>query len=178
MLSVSIVSEKFVSRVSMPKLVERYGFKVNSQGYMACPFHKDDTPSLRVYDKTGEGFYCFGCNKGGSVITFVMELFKLSYPDALKKLDSDFNLNILEEKEDRSLSRMYNNDAAIKKIQAKRKRTTLDAMIKQYCTYHLAIKFDEPMSDTFCEALYRITDLEYKIECEEEGVAINGYIHT
>src|SRR5690625_5850701 len=38
-----------------------------------CPFHDEKTPSFSVTpDK--QIFYCFGCKKGGNVITFLMEL--------------------------------------------------------------------------------------------------------
>ena len=31
-------------------------------------------------------FHCFGCGKGGNVITFLMEVEKISFPEALKLL--------------------------------------------------------------------------------------------
>jgi hypothetical protein len=34
---------------------------------IACPLHEDDTPSLHVYEIPGEGWFCFGCRRGGSV---------------------------------------------------------------------------------------------------------------
>lgn len=166
----SLLSEKFTERVSMKMVAERYGLDVNNKGFMKCPFHKDDTPSLRVYDKDGSGFFCFGCRKGGSVIAFVMEYYHLEYADALKKLNSDFSLNILEEPEDKATNRAYNGRHGLMRLQNKRKKMPYEQMIRLYCKYHLSIKFDEPMSDSFCEALYKITDLEYQIECEEEGV--------
>jgi len=174
----SLLSDKFTERVSMKMVAERYGLDVNNRGFMKCPFHKDDTPSLRVYDKDGSGFFCFGCNKGGSIVQFVIDYFDLGYTDALKKLDNDFNLHILEVREDKAVSRRYSSKSTYAKLHSKRKRMTYDQMIRLYCKYHLSIKFDEPMSDSFCEALYKITDLEYQIECEEEGAAHNGSIHT
>lgn len=34
---------------------------------IVCPLHEDDTPSLHVYETSGEGWFCFGCRRGGSV---------------------------------------------------------------------------------------------------------------
>jgi hypothetical protein len=34
---------------------------------IACPLHEDDTPSLHVYETPEEGWFCFGCRRGGSV---------------------------------------------------------------------------------------------------------------
>ena len=38
-----------------------------------CPFHKDDTPSLRIYPETNT-YYCFGCEKTGDVIQFIQDI--------------------------------------------------------------------------------------------------------
>jgi len=124
---------------------------------------------MKVYEELGGGFYCFSCCRGGSIINFVMGYFKIEYLDALKKLDADFGLNILDEPEDKATSRRYNSRHGLIKIQKKRKDMSLDSMIKLYCKYHQAIKNEEPMSDLFCEALYHIADLEYRINTIMDG---------
>ncbi len=48
-----------------------------------CPFHSEKTPSFTVHPERA-GYYCFGCQKGGSVFNFVMEVEKLSFPEAVK----------------------------------------------------------------------------------------------
>ncbi len=50
-----------------------------------CPFHSEKTPSFRV-DAEKKMYYCFGCHAGGDVVKFVMEMEKLSYPEALTQL--------------------------------------------------------------------------------------------
>ncbi len=50
-----------------------------------CPFHSEKTPSFRV-DAEKKMYYCFGCHAGGDVVKFVMEMEKLSYPEALTHL--------------------------------------------------------------------------------------------
>jgi hypothetical protein len=39
-------------------------------GKVRCPLpdHEDRTPSCHVYDDPAQGFYCFGCNRGGTII--------------------------------------------------------------------------------------------------------------
>lgn len=52
-----------------------------------CPFHNEKTPSFSVTDNGAKQmFYCFGCHKGGSVLTFIMEYESCSYTDAVKML--------------------------------------------------------------------------------------------
>ena len=50
-----------------------------------CPFHKEKTPSFNVNPHL-QIFRCFGCNKGGNVVTFVMEYEGLPFPDAVRRL--------------------------------------------------------------------------------------------
>lgn len=165
----SYLSERFTSRISMLEITEKYGLEVDRSGFAKCPFHADDKPSMKVYEQKGKGFFCFACNKGGSIITFVMLYFHMEYIDALKKLDADFGLHIMDEPEDKATSRRYNGRAGLLKLCQKRKAMTYDQMIRLHCKYHQAIKHEEPMSDLFCEALYNISDLEYRIDAIEEG---------
>ncbi|HEV2884117.1 MAG TPA: CHC2 zinc finger domain-containing protein, partial [Pyrinomonadaceae bacterium] len=58
--------------------------KKKGANWMACcPFHKEKTPSFSV-SPVKEIFYCFGCHKGGSVFNFVMEMERVSFPEAIK----------------------------------------------------------------------------------------------
>src|SRR5271166_1922581 len=50
-----------------------------------CPFHKEKSPSFNV-NPHKQIFHCFGCHKGGNVITFVMEFEGLPFPDAVRRL--------------------------------------------------------------------------------------------
>src|SRR5687767_8298282 len=58
--------------------------KKKGANWMACcPFHKEKTPSFSV-SPTKEIFYCFGCHKGGTVFNFVMEIERVSFPEAIR----------------------------------------------------------------------------------------------
>jgi DNA primase len=58
--------------------------KKKGANWMACcPFHKEKTPSFSV-SPVKEIFYCFGCHKGGTVFNFVMEMERVSFPEAIK----------------------------------------------------------------------------------------------
>ena len=44
------------------------GQRVGRSGKIRCPFHHEDrTPSLHVYDDPEQGWYCFGCGRGGTI---------------------------------------------------------------------------------------------------------------
>ena len=56
-----------------------------------CPFHGEKTPSF-VVSPQKQIFHCFGCGVGGDSVKFVMEIEKLSYPEAIEKLASNYNI--------------------------------------------------------------------------------------
>lgn len=58
-----------------------------------CPFHSEKTPSMVVYPDT-QSFYCFGCGAGGDVITFIMKIENLDYPEAIRFLARRYNLTV------------------------------------------------------------------------------------
>jgi DNA primase catalytic core len=69
-------------------VLERYGVLAERQGnkFMAlCPFHEDKNPSLSV-DPLKNVWHCFGCQKGGSVIDFVMEKEGIPFREAVDRL--------------------------------------------------------------------------------------------
>ncbi|MCR4947927.1 MAG: DNA primase [Treponema sp.] len=58
-----------------------------------CPFHGEKTASFHV-DADKKFFHCFGCHKGGNVVSFVMEMEKLSYVDTLQMLAKKAGIQI------------------------------------------------------------------------------------
>ncbi|WP_090871496.1 DNA primase [Oceanobacillus limi] len=50
-----------------------------------CPFHGEKTPSFSVTQEK-QIFHCFGCGKGGNVVSFIMEIESFSFFEAIKHL--------------------------------------------------------------------------------------------
>ncbi len=65
-----------------------------------CPFHHEKTPSFSV--NPSKGIYkCFGCNKGGNAINFIMEMEHLSYPEAIRYLGGIYGVDIPDTRDDK-----------------------------------------------------------------------------
>jgi len=56
-----------------------------SKWWGLCPFHTEKTPSFSV-NPDSNLFFCFGCQKGGDVFQFLMEIEGLSFPESLNLL--------------------------------------------------------------------------------------------
>ena len=63
-----------------------------------CPFHNEKTPSFSV--SASKGIYkCFGCDKSGTAVGFVMEHENMTYTEALKYLAKKYNIEVVEKEE-------------------------------------------------------------------------------
>jgi len=56
-----------------------------------CPFHKEKTPSFIVSPEK-QLYHCFGCGKGGNLLGFLMEIEKISYIEAIRKVAFDLGI--------------------------------------------------------------------------------------
>ncbi|GHV92197.1 DNA primase [Spirochaetia bacterium] len=61
-----------------------------------CPFHNEKTPSFTV-DPDKKMYHCFGCGQGGGIINFIMEMDKLSFPEAIETLAKKMGIEIIRE---------------------------------------------------------------------------------
>lgn len=79
--------EEIKSKIDIVDFISEYiNLSKTGQNYRAlCPFHPEKTPSFFV-SPSKQIFHCFGCGKGGDVLSFLMEYEKLSFIEALSIL--------------------------------------------------------------------------------------------
>lgn len=77
------------------RVIQDYvSLKKKGANWMACcPFHQEKTPSFSV-NPAKDIFYCFGCGKGGSVFNFVMEIERVTFPEAIKIVAEKANVGL------------------------------------------------------------------------------------
>jgi DNA primase len=107
---------------------------VNYKGL--CPFHQEKTPSFQVRADR-QFFYCFGCQKGGSVIDFVMELEGLTFWEACKQLAERFGIPIPKrstetDQETRERAALYEANEAAQAIYHSALLTSAGSKAREY----------------------------------------------
>jgi DNA primase len=77
------------------RIIQDYvSLKKKGANWMACcPFHQEKTPSFSV-NPAKEIYYCFGCHRGGSVYNFVMEMERVSFPEAVRIVAEKSNVRL------------------------------------------------------------------------------------
>ncbi len=78
-----------------------------------CPFHKEKSPSFSV-SADRQYFHCFGCHKGGDVFTFVSEIERVSFKEALEMLAERANIELPTEQNSEFNKQQYLKDRMYK----------------------------------------------------------------
>lgn len=80
--------EEIKKSYSMRDILERYGLHPNRSGFICCPFHKEKTASMKIYQ---DSYYCFGCGAHGDVFDLVMAMEGLSFRESFLELGGAYD---------------------------------------------------------------------------------------
>jgi len=87
-----------------------------------CPFHEEKTPSFSV-NPVDKLYYCFGCGKGGDLVSFVQETENVDFVGAIEWLAERFRVELVYE------------EASPRQDEARRRRDRLHAVLDQTAAY-------------------------------------------
>jgi DNA primase len=94
-------------------IAEYVRLKKSGQNFTGlCPFHGEKTPSFAVHP-VKQIFHCFGCGKGGDVFSFVMEMEKCPFPDAVRIVAEKCGIALPRPKERSPEERKENQQRAV-----------------------------------------------------------------
>ena len=113
-----------------------------------CPFHAEKTPSFTVNPER-QIWHCFGCNKGGDVFAFLMEIDKVTFPEALQALAERAGIDLPRSEAtagDKRRDRLYQATALAKDFFEANLYSEAGAHARQYLAGR---GFDRPMLERF-----------------------------
>lgn len=159
------------NRLTIDEVIQAYGLNQHMNGKYKCPFHNDHSPSLST--KNGK-YKCFVCDAGGDVIDFVKSLYGISFQDAIKKLDNDFNLGLSQSLSKEEIYRINQKRKKVEQLKAYREEvnakymSTYDKLCSdlKLCNSiknNSRMKSWDEIDENYIKAINRIPILEYMI---------------
>lgn len=150
----------------MKEVARYYGITVNRLGFTKCPFHKERTPSMKIYN---DHFYCFSCQCGGDAIRLVSQLFSLTPLEAAKKLQADFGIVDVEfdkEQSKKDCNTRMKQLLKEKEFESWKHNTYL--LLTDYCSLlrkwreiYAPKAWNESIKDEYAESLQELEKTEY-----------------
>lgn len=167
------LKELVLERLTMREAMEEAGIAISSKREALCPFHSEDTASFHVY---GDNGHCYGCGWNGDIVKFEMEFYNLSFIDAIKRLNSTFQLGLPIDRRCSAAEQMRLNERrkAFNKRQAERraKEAKREKHLADYCEAvrnadkYAPISPDLPWADKWCDAMKNKDYYAYLVDCD------------
>lgn len=164
-------------RLTMRDVLEHYGYAVKRR--MPCPIHSGKDNNFEIKEKS---WRCYSRCGGGDVISFVQQMFGLSFPDTLKKIDTDFNLGLFEHISNRKSLDIARQSYKRKKERERQKQEIEDVKNRYWEVFDEWVRLDrnktlyspktpdEELHPLFVEALQKLAYQEYLLDCAESEV--------
>ncbi len=107
----SQVTDEILNNIDIVDVISKYvPLKRSGSNFSGnCPFHNEKTPSFMV-SPSKQIFKCFGCGKGWNVITFVQEIERIDFRDAIKELAKQGNIDISKYQSDKFTNQAYTDE--------------------------------------------------------------------
>lgn len=164
-------------RLTMCDVLDRYGYTADRKGFICCPFHLEKTPSMRIYEKD---YHCFGCHEHGDIIKFIQKLFGLSFQETLRKIDTDFGLNIYGDHSFEEICRSHYQQQALRAKREREKQEREKAENDYWAAFDEWKRLDdnrklyrpkspnEELHPLFVESLQKLESQKYVLDCLDE----------
>ncbi len=177
-MQLNYIAEQIKTLIPLPQAIEIYTGERLNKNKMHCPLHSEKTASFTVYSDNNS-FYCFGCGAGGNIIDFVMQYFNIGFKEAIRRIDSDYNLGLTREVTFSEYRKHQQEIAKIKAVQERQREQKQQINIKYWAAFDRVFEYeriikalhpespdDEPHPE-FIKALQNIEYARHLLTCAE-----------
>lgn len=169
------IFEKVKQSVTTRQAASFYGLKIGRNGMCRCPFHNDKKPSMKV----DERFHCFGCGADGDVINFAAKLKGVGNGEAAQILAGDFGIDLGDCDVPRPARQRKRKRKSLYQSNQERLQVAVKNFYRRFTDYYHVLRDwkeryaprspDDTWDERFCEALEKLTKIEYALDCFLEG---------
>lgn len=158
-----MTKDEIKQRYSMRDVLYRYGLIPNRAGFIACPFHREKTASMKIYK---DSYYCFGCGAAGDIFGFVQSMDGVTFKEAFQSLGGTYDKPTFS-----SRLAVYKaekrREMRLKEREKKRGQEELNnSLIK---IYRLCLGRSEPLSEAWCDC-YNALQAQLYLHGELHGI--------
>lgn len=154
-----MTKEEIKQSLSMREVVERYEIRIDRKGFCCCPFHKEKTPSMKIYKDSS---YCFGCGRSDDIFSFVMGMEHCDFKTAFKNLGGTY------EKKSNYSHDLFRYRMEKRKQTEEIKKQRLEneriGILKEIEQQKIFKNLFSQMSDDWCDAVNKLENLYYRLE--------------
>lgn len=166
------IADYINTKINILDVMRYYGFEprqdTGDRFKMKCPFHNEDTASFLVYPSNS--YYCFGCSKGGGVVSFIMAHEKKSFDEVVGMFKGDVDVE----------SNKFFTESIIKKVN----KDSFDfEKYKKDSQYQLGIYlrdmlYAKPDRRSMIDGLYKEMDVFFDNSSIQDGKYVDEFVDS
>ena len=173
------IVEQIKEWVPLVTAIQRYTQLTPKRGKICCPLHGEKTASFTIYPESNT-FYCFGCGAGGDVIDFVRRYFNLDFVGALRRIDTDFALGLMEKPSLSEYRRQMQAAREREKRQREGRERAEQIEARYWSAFDTVLEYektierlrpasaDDKPDPVFLRAIKNVEHARYVLECAEQ----------
>jgi len=168
------ISDMIYGLVKLPDVLQKY-HHLGRGNRIDCPIHHGKDHNFCYTD---EVFHCWSCGAKGNVISFVMQLFDISFNDAAVRINNDFGLGLpFNKKLTMREKQEFRRQNQARKEEIRRIKAEKEKKVSQYWdlmgewirldnnrAQYTPKNQDEDFHPLYCEAIHKIPHVEYKLD--------------
>lgn len=138
--------EEIKAEYTMTDILIKCGLpRPNRSGFISCPFHKEKTASMKIFEKD---YHCFGCGANGDIFTFIQHFYGIPFREAFLMLGGTYEH---EKAKDRFAIYHARKAQEMRKKQEEKDRMQRKLNSDLIDIYRVWMTRSDPLSQAWCD---------------------------